>query len=139
MKKTIAACALLAAGVQPAAGQLFEADSKKLGNLKMDIVLREIERRPLASVLEIRIKSIGSSVGSSFFILCSIRELAGIRGDYRHIVKLEERPKPGYMIIGFLRNPTDPIGELGDEFRSLKSPGDVIDLAPFAAICGQMK
>lgn len=138
MKKAIAACALLAAGVQPAAGQLFEADSKKLGNPKMDIVLREIERRPLVSVLEVRVKSIGSSVGSSFFILCSIRELARIRGDYRHIVKLEERPKPGHMIIGFLKSPTDPIGPLGDEFQSLKAPDDIIDLAPFGAICGQM-
>jgi hypothetical protein len=35
----------------------------------MDIVLKEVERRPRASLVEIKINSVGSSVGSSFFIL----------------------------------------------------------------------
>jgi hypothetical protein len=69
----------LVVAVPPALGQLFEADSKRLGNSKMDIVLKEIERQPRASVVEVKINSVGSSVGSSFFILCSVRQLAQLR------------------------------------------------------------
>ena len=54
-------------------GQLFESDSKRFGNTKMDIKVREVERRERSSVIQVDIQSIGSSVGSSFFLLCSIR------------------------------------------------------------------
>ena len=71
---------ILVVALPGARGQLFEADSKQFGSSKMDIVLKEVERRPRASVVEIRINSVGSSVGSSFFILCSIRQLAKLHG-----------------------------------------------------------
>ena len=74
---------VLLACVAPAYGQLFEADSKSRGDSKMDIVAQELERRPRASVLDIRIRSGGSSVGASFFLLCSIRQLAKLRGGLR--------------------------------------------------------
>ena len=70
--------------VLPAAAQSFRSDSKRFGNPKMDIVLTETERLARTSIVEIQIKTIGSSVGSSFFLLCSIRDLARQRGNYRY-------------------------------------------------------
>lgn len=120
-------------------GQLFEADSKRLGGSKMDIVVREIERRDRSSVVEIKIIHIGSSVGSSFFLLCSLRQLAIERGGYRYIVKIEEQPKRGQMLIGFLHSPTEGLSSLGKEFRSITAKDAVIDLEQFGEICAQMK
>ena len=123
----------------PAYGQLFESDSKRLGDGRMDIVVREIDRRPRTSVLQIDIKKIGSSVGSSFFLLCSVRRLAILRGNYRYIVKVEEQPKPGQMIVGFLREASEYPPTLGAEFKSVDRTNGVIDLEQFAPICDGMK
>lgn len=123
----------------PAHGQLFESDSKRFGDAKMDIVVREIDRRPRTSVLQIDIKKIGSSVGSSFFLLCSVRRLAIQRGNYRYIVKVEEKPKPGQMIVGFLREAGEDLVTLGAEFKSVDRTNGVIDLEQFAPICDGMK
>ena len=120
-------------------GQLFEADSKRLGGSKMDIVVREIERRDRSSVVEIKITNIGSSVGSSFFLLCSLRQLASERGGYRYIVKIEEQPKRGQMLVGFLRNSDEGPASLGKEFSAITAKEAVIDLDQFAEICGKMK
>ncbi len=126
--------------VTPAAhGQLFESDSKRLGNSKMDIVVREIERRDRSSVVEIKITNIGSSVGSSFFLLCSLRQLALERGGYRYIVKIEEHPKRGQMLVGFLRSPAEGLASLGKEFGAVTAKDAVIDLEQFAEICAKMK
>ncbi|MEW5864098.1 MAG: hypothetical protein AB1773_10980 [Pseudomonadota bacterium] len=114
---------------------LFESRSKRDPGTKMDIVVKEIERRARASVLEITIHSVGSSVGSSFFLLCSIRQLAHLRGGYRHVVKLEERPRRGQMLIGFLRSAGEPPAAAGAEFAG----ADRIDLEQFAPICDMMK
>jgi hypothetical protein len=104
----------------------------------MDIVLKEVERRPRASVVEIRINSVGPSVGSSFFILCSIRHLAQLRGPYRYIVKLEEHPKRGQMLVGFLGGAEESPASAGPEF--VRTGRDaVIDLEQFAPICDSMK
>jgi hypothetical protein len=123
----------------PAHAQLFEADSKLLGASKMDIVIKEVERRPHSSVLDIKITSVGSSVGSSFFLLCSIRQLAQQRGNYRYVVKIEEKPKRGQMLIGFLRDRSESVSELGPEFAALEGSKAVIDLDEFAQICGMTK
>ena len=124
----------------PAAyGQLFEADSKKFGASKMDIVIKEIERRDRSSVVEIKINAIGSSVGSSFFLLCSLRQLALERGGYRYIVKIEEQPKRGQMLVGFLRRPDEGLASLGKEFNAITAKEAVIDLEQFAEICGALK
>jgi hypothetical protein len=120
-------------------GQLFEADSKRQGSSKMDIVITEVERRPHSSVVDIKITSAGSSVGSSFFLLCSIRQLAQVRGDYRYVVKIEEKPKRGQMLVGFLRNRLDSVSDLGPEFAVLDASKAVIDLDEFAQICGMTK
>lgn len=124
--------------ISDANGQLFEADSKQFGSSKMDIVLKEVERRPRASVVEIKINSVGSSVGSSFFILCSVRQLAQLRGPYRYIVKLEEQPKRGQMLVGFLSDPAESPASAGPEF-SLAHREDVIDLEQFAPVCDARK
>ena len=136
---SVAMLAALAIGMQPAHGQLFESDSKRLGNSKMDIVVREVERRPFVSVLNIEVNTVGSSVGSSFFLLCSVRQLARLRGNYRYIAKIEKHNKPAQMIVGFLDGQEASLDKLGQEFRTLKSPQDVIDLEQFASICDTMK
>lgn len=119
-------------------GQLFEADSKRLGGSKMDIVVREIERRDRSSVVEVKITNIGSSVGSSFFLLCSLRQLAIERGGYRYIVKIEEQPKRGQMLVGFLRSPAEGLSGLGKDFGAITAKDAVIDLDQFAEICGKI-
>jgi hypothetical protein len=100
---------------------------------------KEIERRERSSVIQIEIKSAGSSVGGSFFLLCSIRDLALERGGYRHIVKIEKYPKPGQMLIGFLHKLDEDPASLGPEFRALSGSEAVISLDQFAEICGQKK
>ena len=52
-----ASLGILIVALPDARGQLFEADSKQFGSSKMDIVLKEVERRPRASVVEIKITS----------------------------------------------------------------------------------
>jgi len=83
---------------------LFVFDSKSLAPSKMDIVMREVKRFPRASLLDIDVKSIGSSVGSSFFMLCGVRRLAKIRGVYRYIVKIEDHLSHHRMLVGFLNS-----------------------------------
>ena len=129
---------ILIVALPAARGQLFEADSKQFGSSKMDIVLKEIERRPRASMVEIKVNSVGSSIGSSFFILCSIRQLAQLRGPYRYIVKLEEQPKRGQMLVGFLGDAEESPASAGPEF-SRAGREAVIDLEQFAPVCDSMK
>jgi len=85
--------------------------------------------------VEIQIKTIGSSVGSSFFLLCSIRDLARQRGNYRYIVKVEEQPRHNQMLVGFLNN-SDEAPELLDTRLAGQK---VIDLEYFAPMCDTMK
>lgn len=135
MRATVAASLLCALSAH---GQLFEADSKRQGGGKTDIVIRETERRPSVSVLSIDINTVGSSVGSSFFILCSIRQLARLRGGYRYIVKIDRHGKPAQMIVGFLRSRDDAPGTLGPEFANARPTPEVIDLDTFAPVCDRM-
>ena len=123
----------------PASGApLFQTSSKELGDGKMDIVVTEIERRPRTSVIDVTINTRGSSVGSSMFIVCSLRKLARERGT-RHIAKIEEHPKPGQMLVGFLRDATDDPALLGPEFASVRRPEGVLELEQFAPLCGFLK
>lgn len=101
----------------------------------MDIVVREIERRPRASVLEVEIRRVGSSVGASFFLLCSIRRLAAARGGYRVVVKVEEHPRPGQMLVGFLAAVDEPPAQADPAFRDLVGRAQVVALEPFAPVC----
>ena len=120
-------------------GQLFQADSKRYSNSKMDIVITEVERRPRSSVIDVKITLVGPSVGSSFFLLCSIRQLAQLRGNYHYIVKLEEQPKRGQMLIGFLRDPSENLSAIGPEFVEGDAQKTVIDLDQFAELCALSK
>ncbi len=119
----------------PCAADNFQSDSKRFGNAKMDIVITEIERRPRTSVLDIKVKATGSSVGSSFFIVCSLRDLAKQRGDFRYIVKIEERPGRSQMLVGFLLSAEEPPEILDLQFAGAA----VVDLEQFAPICDTMK
>lgn len=116
---------------------LFESDSKRFGNQKMDIVVAEVERRPRVSVLDIRIKAIGSSVGSSFFLLCSVRDLARQRGNFRYVRKIEKTAE-GRMLIGFLQHAGEPAANLGPEFAAAGEAATEIDLEQFTPICDRM-
>lgn len=119
----------------PGEAQLFLSDSKRGGDGKMDIVIAETERSARTSLLDIRIGKIGSSVGSSFFIACSLRELAKARGGYRHVAKLEFGGARPRMLVGFLER-ADQAPESIDQ-RLAGQPA--IDLEQFAPICDQMK
>lgn len=127
---------LLCASSAPASETLFQSDSKRFGNPKMDIVVAEVERRPRVSVLEIRIQAIGSSVGSSFFLLCSVRDLARQRGNFRYVSKIEGNR---CMLIGFLRHAGEPAANLGQEFAEAGAAATEIDLEQFAPICDRMQ
>ena len=137
-RATWATSVALLPGMLPAYGQLFETDSKRLGGGKVDIVIRKTAQRPDVSVLSMEIGTVGSSVGSSFFILCSVRQLALERGGYRYVVKIERHGKPAQMIIGLLRTREDAPAKLGPEFASPRATFQVIDLERFAPICDQM-
>ena len=137
--RLIALCgALLAVVGSVAADALFVSDSKRFGETKMDIVVREVERLPRASRLEIDIKAVGSSVGSSFFLLCSVRDLARQRGNFRYISKVEDAVKRT-MLIGFLKQPGEPAANLGPEFAAAGKAATEIDLEQFAPICDRMR
>ena len=141
MKSAVLPALLLAAWVFDAMASepLFRADSKSLaGASPMDVVVREVERLPRASVIEVDVTARGSSVGASFFLMCSLRRLAQQRGGYRYVVMLEERPKPEQMLVGFLRNAADDPRTLGPAFQGV--PADkVVDLEQAAPICEQTK
>lgn len=115
--------------------ETFRSDSTRFKNSNMDIVVTETERHPRTSVVDIQIKAIGSSVGSSFFLLCSVRDLARQRGNYRYVAKAEEQPSPNHMVIGFLKSATEKPEQL-----DLRLVGQqVIDLEQFAPICDKMQ
>jgi hypothetical protein len=119
----------------PAVADGFRADSKLLGNSKMDIVITETAREARTSVLDIQVRAVGSSVGSSFFIACSLRDLARQRGGFRHVVKVEEQPRRGQMLVGFLAGADEAPEQLDARFAGQKA----IDLEQFAPICAMMK
>lgn len=115
--------------------ETFRSDSKRFKNSNMDIVVTEIERHPRTSVVDIQSKAIGSSVGSSFFLLCSVRDLAQQRGHYCYVAKAEGQPHPNHMLIGFLKSATDKPEQLDSRLMGQQ----VIDLERFAPICDKMQ
>ena len=101
---------------------LWSSHSKEFGESKTDLSLKEVERRPKSSVVQIDMKKIGASVGSSMLIACMIHQLADERGGYRYIVKLDERPNNrGQMLIGFMRNGDEKPKSLDPEFSEVMS------------------
>lgn len=130
-----AAIAMLS--VVPArADPLYSLDSTSLGDGRMAIAVREVERRPRSSVVAVEIRQLGSSVGSSFFIGCAIRDLARVRGGFTRIAKLEEYPQRGQMLIGFLAGADESASALGPEFA--RAGVMVVDLEQLAPICDPM-
>ena len=137
--QTVSLCLCLAALSGPCAAQasLFESRSAQPGS-NMDIVIRETERRARASVLQIQVNRTGSSVGSSFFVLCSVRRLAQQRGGSRTIAKLEDTPSHGSMLVGFLRDAAEPPADADEAFRGMAGRTVIVDLEQFAPICDRM-
>jgi hypothetical protein len=127
---------LLAVLAGPAsAEERFQSDSKRFGNPKMDIVLTELERLPKVSVVGIAVSKVGSSVGSSFFVICSLHDLAKLRGGYRYIAKVENQPSRNQMVVGFLQDANESPATLDPRLVGQA----VIDLEQFAPICDRMK
>lgn len=134
----VALCsAIIAVALHPplVAAENFRSDSKSFGNTKMDIVMTETERRARTSIVDIQITTIGSSVGSSFFLLCSLGNLARQRGHYRYIVKLEDYPHRNQMLVGFLTRSDEPPEQLDSRLAGQPT----IDLEYFAPICDRMR
>lgn len=131
------ALAVALARAQPA--RLFEAHSAKPGSAAMDISIRETERRPRASVLTIEIRKVGSSVGSSFFLLCSVRKLAGERGGFHYVATMEDAPALGQMLIGFLNSADDPPAGADPAFAAAAAKTKVLELDQFGPICDAMR
>ncbi len=127
--------AAIAASTPAAPQDLFLADSAKDMPGRMEIVVREVERRPRISLVDVEITKVGSSVGSSFFILCSVRKMVKARGAGPHIAKIELPGKPSRMAVGLLARPEEPPQSLGAEFAVEGAKIDVIDLERFAPIC----
>ena len=121
------------------AGGLFRADSKQPGPSKMDIVIRETGRRPQSSLVEITINNVGSSVGSSFFLLCSLRNLGRARGYPRYIAKAEDFPIRGTWLVAFLTRSDDDPRQADRDLARFKGPLPVIDLEQFAPICDRVR
>lgn len=74
-----------------AASTLWSSSSKDFGESRSDFLLREVERRPRSSVLQIEIRNVGGSVGSSMMIACMLARLAEERGGYRYLIKVDSR------------------------------------------------
>jgi hypothetical protein len=129
--------ALLPATIAQA--ELFRVDSKDYGPTKMDIVIRETERRPRSSLVEIIVTNPGSSVGSSFFLLCNIRKLGQERGYPRYIAKAENFPANHTWLVAFLNSPNDDPKLSDPQLEGFKGLLPVIDLEQFAPICDRMK
>jgi hypothetical protein len=122
-----------------AQAELFRADSKLYGPTKMDIVISETERRPRSSLVEIIVTNPGSSVGSSFFLLCNIRKLGQERGYPRYIAKAENFPANRTWLVAFLNSPNDDPKLADPQLEGFKGSLPVIDLEQFAPICDRMK
>jgi len=140
MKHTVSLLCLLLL-LLPAAttgAELFRVDSKSYGPTRMDIVIRETERRPRSSLVEIIVKNPGSSVGSSFFLLCSLRNLGRERGYPRYIAKAEDFPTPRTWLVAFLSGPDDDPKQVDPQLAGFPSPLPVIDLEQFAPMCDRM-
>ena len=129
---------LLVSVAATAGDELFKIDSKQYGPTKMDIVIRETERRPRSSLVEIIMKNPGSSVGSSFFLLCSLRNLARERGYPRYIAKAENFPVRGTWLVAFLTGTDDDPRQADRELARFGGSLPVIDLEQFAPICDRM-
>jgi hypothetical protein len=85
---------------------LWSSSSKDFGESASDFTLREVERRPMSSILQVDIKHVGASVGSSMTIACMLARLAEARGSYRYLIKLERLPSnPNQMLVGFSHKP----------------------------------
>lgn len=81
---------LIAMLIPPATAQSFRSNSKRFGTSNMDIVIIETERQARTSAVDMHITAIGSLVESSFFRLCSMRDLVWKHESYPYIAKVEE-------------------------------------------------
>jgi len=130
----VVAWSLTARGDTP---ELFEIRSPEATRTQIDITVREVERRPRSSVIRIEVRKAGSSVGHSFFILCSIRKLAIARGAGRYIATLEDYGSRDDTLVAFLRSEQERPADADPDFAS-STRTKIADLELFAPICDVM-
>jgi hypothetical protein len=53
------------------------------------------------------------------------------------VVKLDDQPRRGQMLVGFLAGPDESPRQAGPEFPG--SPEAVLDLERFAEVCGTLR
>ncbi len=106
MKRTLLLVLCLLPPHVPAASATWSSSSKDFGESRSDFTMREVERRARSSLVQLDIKNIGGSVGSSMIIACMMARLAEEHGGYRYLVKDDSRPgNPGQMLVGFSHKP----------------------------------
>ena len=135
----LAGCATSAPDLPKA--ELWSASTKEFGERKMDISLKEVQRRLRSSVVQVDIKKLGSSLGSSMMIACMINQLADVRGGYRYIIKLDDRAEnSSQMLIGFMRSAEEKPRSIDEEFPEVMSVIDLTELGEeLRKVCGAKK
>lgn len=133
VKKTIKRLILVALSLLSpsalSADTRWSSSAKDFGESRSDFILREVERRPQSSVLQLDIKQIGGSVGASMITACMMIRLAEERGGYRYLVKLDKRAtNPGQMLVGFSHQPNPAPQSIDPE---LPASTPVLDLDTF--------
>ncbi len=114
----------LAAGLADAATNaagLVEIDSAAAGNANFRMRIVELERGPKTSLLKLTYEKMGSSVGSSMFIMSAFYEIAQIRGTayFANLKEWEDGTGARFYVGGFTDNATaDLADEFGAEFAA---------------------
>ena len=128
------ACASAGAGAAPLYSNTT-GELKRNDGTTWQVTVTETERAVRYSVLRITHEGRLPSVGSSFFIACSVLNLARERG-FRYVAQLETS---GMLKIGFLdRLDDDPVKVVGVEFTGLPAERKY-DAEQFAPICDLSK
>jgi hypothetical protein len=88
------------------------------GNSKTKMKIEEVERKEKTSLLKLTYKKMGSSVGSSIFIMKAFYDIAKVRGREYFINLKEWDGKDGahYYIAGFSNNKKLGIKQFGKDF-----------------------
>ena len=100
---------------------LVKIESKDYGDTEYNIVIEEIERNGKTSKVKLTYDEMGSSVGSSMFIMKGFHEIAKARGD-EYFTNLKEwaAPDGGRFYVGGFTNNPDP--NIQEEFGFEYSP-----------------
>lgn len=109
--------------------KLVEVNSADYGDTECQMKVVELERNATTSKLKLTYTKMGSSVGSSMFIMRGFYEVAKARGvEYFFNLKEWDDGDGGRLYIGGFTNNKEPDfqAEFGEEFSSTKKNGQTI-------------